>query len=378
LKLYKDKIWLEHKYVIEELSRKEIAKLGGCNSWTVGEWLKRHSIQTHPRKRGGVNKICEFCGTEFYVRPSLAKKQKFCSKSCAAKVNRKRSSLVELSCDFCRGKFKVALSRAKDGQRFCSRKCYAGWQKEHPINVKKAANSPRKNGIEIVCEWCKAIFKISPGRKTARFCSQDCYTDWRRSRPRLDLQDRTALSCEVCDKKFEVNAWQIENMERRFCSKECRGKWHSGTFVRKKASQWSGGWEIERQCEICGKSFLTARSRVEEGQGRFCSKDCQSVWHSGENHYRWLGGKSFEPYPPTFNKRFKQMIRERDNHTCLICGCPGEDVHHINYVKNDTNPGNCVLLCKICHGKTLGSREFWPNHLHGLMLERIMLQGIFL
>ena len=41
--------------------------------------------------------------------------------------------------------------------------------------------------------------------------------------------------------------------------------------------------------------------------------------HKGKKSYLWQGGKSFEPYSPEFNKRFKKAIRERDNNCCIIC-----------------------------------------------------------
>ena len=66
---------------------------------------------------------------------------------------------------------------------------------------------------------------------------------------------------------------------------------------------------------------------------------------SGENHWNWRGGTSFEPYTPEFSKELKEKIRKRDNYICQLCGMTEEEniivysgvlpVHHINYIKQD-------------------------------------------
>jgi len=52
-------------------------------------------------------------------------------------------------------------------------------------------------------------------------------------------------------------------------------------------------------------------------------------------------------------KKFRRIVRERDNYTCQRCGQPGKTVHHIfsfrlcKTLYND--PDNGVTLCDICH-----------------------------
>jgi len=110
--------------------------------------------------------------------------------------------------------------------------------------------------------------------------------------------------------------------------------------------------------------------------GPMRSEWIKSAWASGklngnmENNSNWRGGLSFEPYTPKFNEEFKQSIRERDNYTCGICWLPGKSVHHINYVKKDTNLENCIILCKSCHGVTNHNRDYWQPRLSALMEAR--------
>lgn len=88
---------------------------------------------------------------------------------------------------------------------------------------------------------------------------------------------------------------------------------------------------------------------------------------AGKNHYRWLGGKSFEPYTADFNIIFKNKIRKRDNQICMNCGIHRErlnksfDIHHIDYNKLLTIPENCISLCHKCHSLTNINREYWQK-----------------
>ena len=79
----------------------------------------------------------------------------------------------------------------------------------------------------------------------------------------------------------------------------------------------------------------------------------------------WLGGISFEPYSPEFNKWLKEQIRQRDNFTCQLCGLiqsgRKHPVHHIDYNKKNSIPNNLITLCKKCHAKTNSKREYWIN-----------------
>lgn len=86
-----------------------------------------------------------------------------------------------------------------------------------------------------------------------------------------------------------------------------------------------------------------------------------SISHSGERSIFWKGGISFEPYPVGWNKELKEIIRNRDDYTCKMCGikqidlsgrCKKLHVHHIDYDKNNLNPKNLIALCINCHAKT--------------------------
>jgi len=102
----------------------------------------------------------------------------------------------------------------------------------------------------------------------------------------------------------------------------------------------------EMFCRNCKKSFYQPPSRFDRP---YCSQKCSLEYMAGENAPTWKGGKSFEPYPPTFCERFKRSIRERDRNICAVCKKYGKDVHHIDYCKANTIPENCITLCRSCH-----------------------------
>lgn len=91
----------------------------------------------------------------------------------------------------------------------------------------------------------------------------------------------------------------------------------------------------------------------------------------GDKNPMWNNGSSFEPYSPTFNKEFKNVVRLRDNFCCLNCGISEPKhiillrrklvIHHIDYDKKNTCLQNCVSLCNKCHQMTNLNREYWKN-----------------
>lgn len=89
----------------------------------------------------------------------------------------------------------------------------------------------------------------------------------------------------------------------------------------------------------------------------------------GDKHPNWLGGKSFEPYCPKFNKEFKERVRAYFDYTCPECltrqNGTALHVHHVNFNKmsccDDTLP-LFIPLCTPCHTKTNFNREYWEQY----------------
>jgi endogenous inhibitor of DNA gyrase (YacG/DUF329 family) len=211
------------------------------------------------------------------------------------------------------------------------------------------------------CEICGKEFTRNPAsvnKGHGRFCSKRCSGISQR-------KDKVSVSCVNCGNDFLVHPYRAETA--RFCSVECHGQWESREKRGTKSQNWKG--KVEKTCEYCGKKYLEYpyfESR------RFCSMKCKGKWQSvayaGENSHLWRGGKS--DYPDTFDATFKQMIRKRDNGQCAICEKRAKCVHHINYIKDDTTPSNCITLCTSCHGRTNFHRPYWQGYFTELMETR--------
>jgi len=127
--------------------------------------------------------------------------------------------------------------------------------------------------------------------------------------------------------------------------------------------------------KVCWNKGLTKetnkslKSQSEKLSGK--NNPYYGVHRYGENSPTWQGGKSFEPYCFKFNFNFKERVREFFNRRCYVCGKTEQEngrrlcVHHVGYDKdvccNDVKP-LFVSLCKNCHSKTHGNRQYWQQY----------------
>jgi hypothetical protein len=97
-----------------------------------------------------------------------------------------------------------------------------------------------------------------------------------------------------------------------------------------------------------------------------------------EKNPRWLGGISFEPYCPKFDKDLRRRVRAYFGNQCVLCGKSSKQnkknlsVHHVSYNKNACCDGKRVqfaALCQSCHSKTGAKRENWEEMLHIIIYE---------
>jgi len=97
----------------------------------------------------------------------------------------------------------------------------------------------------------------------------------------------------------------------------------------------------------------------------------------GSNNGNWNGGTMFEPYTSEFNGNLKQRIKERDNHTCQLCGVPECEclrklsVHHIDYNKINCLPNNLISLCNSCNTKVNTKRDNWIKYFNDIIIPRV-------
>jgi HNH endonuclease len=280
------------------------------------------------------------------------------------------------TCKHCKKPFEAKRSMGKareatGGQKYCSQRCY--WDANTFLSADR------------ICCVCGAAFT----NKRRITCSDKC----RRLRAAQKKSDsgRVMVPCEHCQVPVRVVASKAKRQERIFCSKKCFGLHSTANKSYLKECTCKGcnkvfsirqdhpgiycslacyrQHEVKKHgvnCDWCGQEFILHNYRIQSLQYRFCSKDCYRKGYSGERHHGWCGGKSFEPYPSSFNEQFKQQIRSRDNWHCQLCGLSQEDngfglsVHHIDYEKDNLDPENLISLCRSCHGQTNQPRDHWP------------------
>jgi len=92
---------------------------------------------------------------------------------------------------------------------------------------------------------------------------------------------KTAIECDFCGEEKTFHDAKAES--RKYCSDECQTKGQAQPMMK-------------RRCSNCGEIFEIKPYRVAEGEGQFCSSECDDEWRrnggapTGENHPRWGGG----------------------------------------------------------------------------------------
>lgn len=144
--------------------------------------------------------------------------------------------------------------------------------------------------------------------------------------------------------------------------------------TRLKIAQSKKGIKLseEHKKKLCISSYI---------KGKHLSKEIKlkiSITNSGESHWNWKGGISFEPYCSKFNNMLKEKIRERDNRTCQLCGKTEQNedkklsVHHIHYDKENCNP-DLISLCKRCNTTVNYNRNYWEEIFMNKLNDRNLL-----
>lgn len=311
---YKNKQWLEEKYLEEKKTTKEIGKLCDVTFPTILRWLDKFNIDKRPKgwEGGKETLICKYCGEKFKVDPYEKERgAKFCSEECSSQWREENwthpnKDRVKKTCQTCGQEYEVPRYKA-NRSKYCSRKCH----------IKAIAGDGRDNpnwqGGKVIreCKWCGKEFSVYPSR------------------------------------------------DKVTCSKECSKKYQGQMISGKNHPNWKE--KIELTCKQCGKTYYRIPSHVEGS--RFCSRECAGEWLSenrkGPEHPQWEGGSNEYMNKLRQNKgrwvsNRKEALR-RDNHTCQFCGAKENgqqhDVHHIKPVRKGGSNfvGNLITLCRSCH-----------------------------
>ena len=155
--------------------------------------------------------------------------------------------------------------------------------------------------IKRICKECGKEFEVVPSRVKKGggiFCSKKC-KDCAFSKSNTGENNphwkggKIERICEICGKSFSVDPNQIKSGNGKYCSRKCQSIAHSKKPRGEKHPSWKGG-QIKRKCGICGKLFSVKQSQIKIGGGKYCSKKCSGIAHSklhkGKNAHNWKGG----------------------------------------------------------------------------------------
>lgn len=134
------------------------------------------------------------------------------------------------------------------------------------------------------------------------------------------------------------------------------GKHHS-EYTKKKIG------DGQRNHQLTNKNPFYGKKHTEETRKKMSENH---VDFSGENHPRWNGGSSYEPYCHKFTLSLKEEVRGRYNRLCAMCGKTEKEngqklsVHHTDEDKMQGCNGkkwSLIPLCRSCHSKVTNQKR---------------------
>lgn len=152
-------------------------------------------------------------------------------------------------------------------------------------------------------------------------------------------------TCLTCSKIFLTKKSHIKIGWGKYCSQPC-------SYQSKKTGSFFA-------CGICKKELYRNKLEITRSKsGRFfCNKSCFAVWKNshillGEKHVSWKGG---------IHSYRQSMLRNKITPFCADCGITNLKVlvtHHIDQNRKNNKISNLKWLCRNCHylehkGKTL-------------------------
>ncbi|MFA6325363.1 MAG: DUF2116 family Zn-ribbon domain-containing protein [Candidatus Paceibacterota bacterium] len=200
--------------------------------------------------------ICANCGKEVFKLKKKSVKHIFCNHKCQIEFRYKEENLKKDICIICGNEFYKKNSK----HVVCSKKCSDRLQKEKKESIYR----------EYTCDNCGKVFSVNYVKKGKHvFCDHKCSIDY------ASKEGRDNRKCVVCGKDFSC----IKHEKTKTCSKECRDKYRSITFVGENSLTYKH--DIPRSerytfCKRCGKEFSTP-PRGKGKKSQYCSRKCAKI-----------------------------------------------------------------------------------------------------
>lgn len=174
--------------------------------------------------------------------------------------------------------------------------------------------------------------------------------------------------CEWCSSRYYAEGKYYN--KHGFCSEICyMNSITPPEFFELNTELYKSNRPDFKECVICGS--------MHTGKDPFCSAECsikyceqKGIW------YQRVKLKLPPKYCKKFNGGFKKRVRGYFGNKCVMCGKSEEEngqalsVHHVNYDKKAGCNGNTlsfVTLCKSCHHKVHGNKEYWKAYFENII-----------
>lgn len=248
---------------------------------------------------------CKRCGETFECYAS--QRRLYCTPECRKAAGQKPKNKTGRfkPCETCGEDFWVIPAREASA-RFCSREC----------KDTSKLRSPHR------CMQCGVEFMAYPSQQR-RYCSTACAAEFKTV--------RIGGLCEVCGAQLDP-----KRNQHRFCSISCSGQGtRTGEFV---------------PCTQCGKDVWRRPNELKAAAAVFCSNACknESFRLDGPGHrFKSTAGYVYVYYPTHPNAMRNgavaehRLVMEEQLGRLLQ---RGEQVHHLNGIKDDNRPENLEVI----------------------------------
>lgn len=158
--------------------------------------------------------------------------------------------------------------------------------------------------------------------------------------------------------------------------------WNKGKSCNPKSENYdprilSGDLNPTKRPEVRAKisKALTGRIGIKGMLGKHHTKETikklvphLSKYWRGKDNPRWKGGVFYIVYDKEFNKKLKEIVKNRDNYTCKVCDTKEKlRIHHIDYNKKNNSKHNLITLCVRCNSKANGNKIYWVKKFQKLI-----------
>lgn len=164
-----------------------------------------------------------------------------------------------------------------------------------------------------------------------------------------------------CGKKIGYNTYRYGLGRCRSCANKGKNNPMHGKHPWNYGKKLNKNYRLKLSKSHIGqkawnKNKKTGNCFSKEGLQRLSEKT--KIRQRGKNNSNWRGGTNHLPYVYNWNE-IAITIRNKYNYKCQLCFKKADEVHHIDYCKQNCNDNNLILLCDGCHGKTNGNRDYW-------------------